>query len=112
MTNLNTTHKRKSWSRLYHIVENDFSKTVTTKWKLVLMSALSVLYINFQDRRMSSTDVVNLIRQKEGLLRKLADFEVTNKALRKLLKEQSRYEVGTLHPACMRLAWVLEKSLV
>ena len=46
---------------------------------------------------MSSTDVVNLIRQKEGLLRKLADFEVTNKALRKLLKEQSRYEVGALH---------------
>jgi hypothetical protein len=42
---------------------------------------------------MSSTDVVNLIRQKEGLLRKLADFEVTNKALRKLLKGQSQHEV-------------------
>lgn len=42
---------------------------------------------------MSSSDVVNLIRQKEGLLRKLADFEGTNKALRKLLKEQSQFEV-------------------
>ena len=48
---------------------------------------------------MSSADVVNLIRQKEGLLRKLADFEVTNKALRKLLKEQSRYEV----PICLHV---------
>ena len=42
---------------------------------------------------MSSGDFVNLIRQKESLLRKLADFEVTNKALRKLLKEQNQYEV-------------------
>ena len=48
---------------------------------------------------MSSADVVNLIRQKEGLLRKLSDFEVTNKALRKLLKEQSRYEV----PICLHV---------
>ena len=65
---------------------------------------------------MSSTDVVNLIRQKEGLLRKLADFEVTNKALRKLLKEQSRYEVGALHPAYTQPASgcpgsIFEKSL-
>lgn len=43
---------------------------------------------------MSSGDVVGLMRQKEGLLRKLADFEETNQALRKLLKEQSRYEVS------------------
>ena len=53
---------------------------------------------------MSSADVVNLIRQKEGLLRKLADFEVTNKALRKLLKDQSQYEVAVCN-------FVLKKSL-
>ena len=29
MTNLNTAHKRQGTSRLYHIVENDFSATVT-----------------------------------------------------------------------------------
>ena len=34
MTNLNTTHKSKDSFRLYHIVENDFATTVTTKWKL------------------------------------------------------------------------------
>ena len=34
MTNLNVAHKRKGISRLYHIVEDDFAKTVTTKWKL------------------------------------------------------------------------------
>ena len=28
-TNLNTAHKRKHRSRLYHIVENDFARTVT-----------------------------------------------------------------------------------
>ena len=34
MTNLNTTLKRKGRSELYHIVENDFSTSVTTEWKL------------------------------------------------------------------------------
>ena len=34
MTKLNTAHKRKGRSRLYHIVENDFTATVTAKWKL------------------------------------------------------------------------------
>ena len=43
---------------------------------------------------MLSAEVAGLIRQKEGILRKLADFEETNKALRKLLKEQSHYEVN------------------
>ena len=33
-TNLNTVHKRQGRSGLYHIVENDFSATVTTEWKL------------------------------------------------------------------------------
>ena len=42
---------------------------------------------------MSSADVAGLLRQKEGLVRKLSDFAETNKALRKLLKEQSQYEV-------------------
>ena len=34
MTNLNTANKRKCRSSLYHIVENDFATTFTTKWKL------------------------------------------------------------------------------
>ena len=34
MTNLNAAHKRKGRSTLYHIVQNDFAMTVTTKWKL------------------------------------------------------------------------------
>ena len=33
MTNLNTAHKRKVTSRVYHMVENDFATIVTTKWK-------------------------------------------------------------------------------
>ena len=39
MANLNTAHKRKDTSRLYHIVQNDFATTVTTK---------SGLKVNFQ----------------------------------------------------------------
>ena len=31
--NLNAVHKRKNRFRLYHIVEDDFVTTVTTKWK-------------------------------------------------------------------------------
>ena len=34
ITNLNTTNKRKGKSRLYHIVDNDRTTTVATKWKL------------------------------------------------------------------------------
>ena len=33
MTNLNAGRKRKSGSKLSHIVENDFAVTVMTKWK-------------------------------------------------------------------------------
>ena len=33
LTNLNTGHKRKRRSTQYHIVENDFARTVTSKWK-------------------------------------------------------------------------------
>ena len=33
MTNLNAGNKRKSGSKLSHIVENDFAVTVMTKWK-------------------------------------------------------------------------------
>ena len=36
ITNLRTAYKRKDRPRLYHIVENDFTTTVTTKWKLGL----------------------------------------------------------------------------
>ena len=36
MTNLNAGNKRKSVSKLSHIVENDFAVTVMTKWKQAL----------------------------------------------------------------------------
>ena len=41
MTNVNTAHKRKGRSRLYHIVENDFATTVKAKWKPSLTSQRS-----------------------------------------------------------------------
>ena len=36
-TKLNTDHKRKGRSRLYHIVENDIAAAVKTKWKIGFM---------------------------------------------------------------------------
>ena len=43
MIDLNTVHKGKDGSRLYHIVENDFTTIVTTKWKVGL--SIEIHYI-------------------------------------------------------------------
>lgn len=46
-----------------------------------------------QDKRMSAADTTLLTRQREMLLQKLDEFERTNKALRRLLREQQATEV-------------------
>ena len=48
-----------------------------------------------QDKRMSAADTTLLTRQREMLLQKLDEFERTNKALRRLLREQQATEVCT-----------------
>lgn len=44
---------------------------------------------------MSAADTTLLTRQREMLLQKLDEFERTNKALRRLLREQQATEVCT-----------------
>lgn len=46
-----------------------------------------------QDKRMSAADTTLMTRQREMLLQKLDEFERTNKALRRLLREQQATEV-------------------
>ena len=55
MTNLNTVHKRKGRSRLYHIVENDFPTTkckldLSTADKVTKESSSKILFIHTQFR--------------------------------------------------------------
>lgn len=45
---------------------------------------------------MSAADTTLLTRQREMLLQKLDEFERTNKALRRLLREQQATEVCTV----------------
>lgn len=42
MTDLNVAHKREDRSRLYRIVEDDFTTTVSTKWKPNLVIIMDV----------------------------------------------------------------------
>ncbi|XP_046844612.1 outer dense fiber protein 2-like [Xenia sp. Carnegie-2017] len=71
------------------LIETEMDAKSTSHMVLKLKETVNKLK---KDHRLSSSDVVTLLRQKESLLRKLNDFETTNKALRKLLKEQSEYE--------------------
>ena len=43
---LNTAHKRKDISRLYHIFEDDFVTKVTTKWKPDLNMKLTHFWLS------------------------------------------------------------------
>lgn len=61
----------------------------------VYFCLLICLFIVFQEKHMSSTDINALTRQKELLLQKLSTFEETNRTLRELLAEQQCREVRT-----------------
>lgn len=45
---------------------------------------------------MSAGDSARLAKQKDLLLEKLADFEATNRTLRRLLREQHKQEAASL----------------
>ena len=47
---------------------------------------------------MSAADTTLMTKQREMLLQKLDEFERTNKALRRLLREQQATEVHVLSP--------------
>lgn len=53
----------------------------------------NIFYIFVQEKKMSGSDSTLLARQKELLLQKLETFEITNRALRHLLREQHSREV-------------------
>lgn len=53
----------------------------------------NIVYIFVQEKKMSGSDSTLLARQKELLLQKLETFEITNRALRHLLREQHSREV-------------------
>lgn len=50
----------------------------------------------YQENRISSTDSTRLSRHKDLLMEKMADFEATNKALRRILREQHEYEAAAI----------------
>ncbi|XP_052220728.1 outer dense fiber protein 2-like isoform X8 [Dreissena polymorpha] len=49
-----------------------------------------------QDSRISQADSARLSKQKDLLLEKLADFEATNRTLRRILREQHKQEVAAV----------------
>ena len=51
---------------------------------------------NLQDTRVSAGDSARLAKHKDMLLEKLADFEATNRTLRRLLREQHKQEAASL----------------
>lgn len=53
----------------------------------------NIFYLFVQEKKMSGSDSTLLARQKELLLQKLETFEITNRALRHLLREQHSREV-------------------
>jgi len=49
-----------------------------------------------QDTRISQSDSARLTKQKDLLLEKLADFEATNRTLRRILREQHKQEAASI----------------
>ena len=52
--------------------------------------------LNAQERRMSENDGTLLAKQKELLMQRLADFESTNRTLRRMLRERHEQEAASL----------------
>ena len=48
----------------------------------------------FQEQRLSQQDFVTMQRQRESLLKRLADFEATNRTLREMLRERHEEEAS------------------
>lgn len=69
------------------------AKISSSKLVCVTFSCVTSSSFTFQDKRMSAADTTLLTRQREMLLQKLDEFERTNKALRRLLREQQATEV-------------------
>lgn len=57
---------------------------------------LEPIYFLFQDKRLSAADSAVLTRQRETLLQKLEEFDRTNKALRRLLRDAHQKEVRSI----------------
>ena len=55
-----------------------------------------LFWFGIQDSRITQGDSAKLTKTKDVLLEKLADFEATNRTLRRLLREQHKQEAASV----------------